>query len=71
MLDERPYEGIPAAAREALDESAFDGALADFGVSVSLWKITAEFPLYLSRPEVVGDTDKWDFRWTIGFSRLF
>ncbi len=70
VLDDRKYEGIPAAAREEL-EPAFDGALADFGVSVSLWKITAEFPLFLSRPEVVGETDKWDFRWTIGFSRLF
>ena len=70
VLDDRKYEGIPAAARPGL-AGAFDGTLADFGVSVSLWKITAEFPLFLSRPEVVGETDKWDFRWTIGFSRLF
>ncbi len=70
VLDDRKYEGIPAWERERL-EGAFDGTLADFGVSVSLWKITAEFPLFLSRPEVVGETDKWDFRWTIGFNRLF
>ena len=70
VLDDRPYEGIPASAREEL-EGEFDGVLSDFGVSVSLWKITAEFPIYLRRPEVVGGTDKWDFRWTIGFSRLF
>ena len=67
VLDEHRFEGIPAAARPGL-EGAFDGILADFGVSLSLWKITAEFPLYLNRPEVVGGKDKWDFRWTIGFS---
>jgi hypothetical protein len=70
VLDDRKLEGIPASARAGL-KSAFDGTLADFGVSLSLWKITAEFPLYLSRPEVVGGKDKWDSRWTIGFSRLF
>jgi hypothetical protein len=70
VLDDRTFEGIPASEREAL-EGAFDGTLADFGVSLSIWKITAEFPLYLNRPEVVGGKDKWDFRWTIGFSRLF
>jgi hypothetical protein len=70
VLDDRTSEGIPPSSRAAL-AGDFGGTLADFGVSLSLWKITAEFPLYLNRPEVVGATDKWDFRWTIGFSRLF
>jgi len=71
VLDERPLEGLPPGVRGAFDENAFDNVLTDFGLSVSLWKITAEFPLYLSNPKLVGEKDKWDFRWTIGFSRLF
>jgi|WetSurMetagenome_2_1015567.scaffolds.fasta_scaffold08250_2 hypothetical protein len=70
VLDDRKNEGIPESERERL-EGAFRGSLVDFGVSVSVWKLTAEFPLYLNRPEIVGETDKWDARWTIGFSRLF
>jgi len=71
VLDDRPLEGVPASQHAGLNEDMFDANLVDFGVSLSLWKITAEFPLYLSHPSVVGGTDKWDFRWTIGFSRLF
>ena len=71
VFDERPLEGLPPSVRGTFDENTFDGVLTDFGVSVSLWKITAEFPLYLSKPALVGSTDKWDFRWTIGFTRLF
>ena len=71
VLDERPLEGLPPGVRDAYDENAFDNVLTDFGLSASLWKITAEFPVYLSNPKFVGEKDKWDFRWTIGFSRLF
>ncbi|MDD4857689.1 MAG: M1 family metallopeptidase [Candidatus Krumholzibacteria bacterium] len=71
VLDERPLEGLAPGVRGSLDENAFDNVLSDFGVGVSVWKLTAEFPLYLSNPELVGGSDKWDFRWTIGFSRLF
>jgi hypothetical protein len=71
VLDKRPLEGLAPGVRGTYDENAFDNVLTDFGFSVSLWKLTAEFPLYLSNPTFVGDTDKWDFRWTIGFNRLF
>jgi hypothetical protein len=71
VLDERPLEGLPPGVRGAHDENAFDNVLTDFGLSVSLWKITAELPFYLSNPNFVGEKDKWDFRWTIGFTRLF
>lgn len=71
VFDERPLEGLPPGLRGSFDENTFDDMLTDFGVSVSLWKITAEFPIYLSKPALVGSTDKWDFRWTIGFTRLF
>jgi hypothetical protein len=71
VLDKRPLEGLPPGIRDGFDENSFDNVLTDFGVGVSLWKITAEFPLYLSNPALVGEADRWDFRWTIGFSRLF
>jgi hypothetical protein len=71
VLDERELEGIPVWEREGIDEGTFDTGFSGAGVSVSLWKITAEFPLFLSKPELVGEEDEWDFRWTIGFSRLF
>jgi hypothetical protein len=71
VLDERPLEGLSPDVCGDFDENAFDNVLTDFGVSVSLWKLTAEFPLYLSNPALVGETDEWDFRWTIGFNRLF
>jgi len=71
VLDERPLEALPPGVRGAFDENAFDNVLTDFGVGVSLWKITAEFPLYLSNPALVGEQNRWDFRWTIGLTRLF
>ena len=71
ISDQRPLEGLPPTARGKFDENTFDNVLTDFGVSVSLWRITAEFPLYLSDPELVGGGEKWDFRWTVGFTRLF
>ena len=69
VLDEKPLEGLPP--RSGLTDGNFDKILADAGVGVRLWKISAEFPLYLNHPCIVGEKDKWDFRWTIGFNRLF
>jgi hypothetical protein len=71
VTDERPLEGLPPGVRQTFDAGTFDGVLSDFGVGVNLWRFTAEFPLYLNHPCLVGETDHWDFRWTIGFNRLF
>ncbi len=71
VLDARPLEGLAPWERSAFDENYFDGILLDSGVGVSIWKLTAEFPLYLSHPALVGQDEKWDLRWTIGFERLF
>jgi len=71
IYDERPLEGLSPDVRGTFDENMFDNFLTDFGVSVSLWKITAEFPIYVSDPQLVGGGEKWDFRWTVGFTRLF
>jgi hypothetical protein len=71
VMDDNPLEGLPPSARSALDEKIFDRILVDAGVGVRFWKISAEFPVYLNHPPIVGEKDQWDFRWTIGFTRLF
>ncbi len=71
VLSEHPMEFLPAAMRAALDPTVFDGYISDFGVGISVWKLTAEFPLYLSNPEISGEEEQWDLRWTVGFKRLF
>jgi hypothetical protein len=71
VMDARPLEGLAPWVRGSFDENCFDEMLLDAGVGVSLWKLTAEFPLYLSHPALVGQDEKWDLRWTIGFKRLF
>ena len=71
VMDARPLEGLAPWARGSFDENYFDEILLDSGVGVNLWKFTAEFPLYLSHPVLVGEDEKWDLRWTIGFERLF
>jgi hypothetical protein len=71
VLDEHPLEGLPPAMRDDFSDGIFDEILQDFGVGVNLWKLTAEFPLYISHPILTGDEEEWDFRWTIGIHRLF
>ncbi|MCK4538674.1 MAG: M1 family metallopeptidase [Candidatus Krumholzibacteria bacterium] len=70
-LGEDPLEALPTEARDALGEDAFDSVLQDAGAGIRIWKLTAEFPFYLSHPEISGETEQWDMRWTIGFSSLF
>jgi hypothetical protein len=70
-LGEDPLEALPTEAREALGEDAFDSVLQDAGAGIKIWNITAEFPFYLSHPEISGESEQWDMRWTIGFSSLF
>ena len=71
VLSEHPMEFLPASMRATLDPTVFDGYISDFGVGISVWKLTAEFPLYLSNPEISGEEEEWDLRWMIGFNRLF
>lgn len=71
VMDARPLEGLAPWVRESFDENYFDEMLLDAGVGVNLWKLKAEFPLFLSHPALVGQDEKWDFRWTIGIERLF
>jgi hypothetical protein len=71
VLSNRPMKLLPAGAQAELDPAVFDEIIQDFGVGVSLWKLTAEFPLYLSHPEISGEQERWDFRWTVGIHRLF
>ena len=71
VLSERPMEYLPTGMQTTLDPTVFDGYIIDFGVGVSVWKLTAELPLYLSNPEISGEEDEWDLRWTIGIHRLF
>jgi hypothetical protein len=71
VLSKRPMEFLPLEMQTALDPTLFDGIISDFGVGVSVWKLTAEFPLYLSNPEISGEEEQWDLRWMVGFKRLF
>lgn len=71
VLSERPMEFLPLEMQSTLEPTLFDRIISDFGVGVSIWKLTAEFPLYLSNPEISGEEEQWDFRWTVGFNRLF
>ena len=71
VLSKRPMEFLPLDMQETLDPTLFDGIISDFGVGVSVWKLTAEFPLYLSNPEISGEEEQWDLRWAVGFNRLF
>lgn len=71
IIDKKPLEGLPPELRATADMSAFHKAVTDFGVGVSLWRLNAEFPLYLNHPRLVGGKDQWDFRWTVGFTRSF
>lgn len=71
VLDSDPMRFVPQSLHGAVDEGTFDHVLQDLGIGVTVWKLTAQFPLYLSHPEVSGDGEKWDFRWTIGFRSLF
>ncbi|HSG28522.1 MAG TPA: M1 family aminopeptidase, partial [Candidatus Krumholzibacterium sp.] len=68
---ERPLEFIPDPVRGALPEGTLDGFVYDGGVGIRLWKLAVEFPLYLSHPEISGQEEKWDYRWTIGLNTLF
>lgn len=71
VFDSRPMEFLPVSLQGVLDEDTFDGVIQDFGIGVKFWRITAEFPFYLSHPALSGDEEKWDYRWTIGFDSLF
>jgi len=47
------------------------GIISDYGIGVNMFGITAEFPFYVSHPSVIGETEKFDFRWTVGIHTLF
>lgn len=71
VFDQKPLEGLPPTMRGGFDEDFFNDVIYDFGVGISIWRITAEFPFYISHPKLTGDEEKWDLRWTIGINRLF
>lgn len=71
VMDDRPFEVLPPGLAATLPEDTFDGALQDFGVGLKLWRIKAEFPLYLSHPRLSGDEEKWEARWTVGLDMTF
>jgi hypothetical protein len=66
VLDEKPFETLPPELAEELGPGWFETVLQDFGIGVKLWRVTAEFPIWVSRPELNGGGEPWDFRWTVG-----
>ncbi len=71
VLDSSPLHLVPEPLSSELDSDIFDDILQDFGIGVRVWKLTANFPLYISHPSLTGDEEKWEYRWTIGFNSLF
>ncbi len=71
VLDKRPQEFLPPGLWASLDKEIFNDVLQDFGLGLKVWKLSAEFPLYISHPSLTGDRENWDFRWTIGLESLF
>ena len=71
VLDDRPLEALPTDLAESLGRNFFDSWMQDFGIGIKVWVIKAEMPLWLSHPELSGETEEWDLRWTIGIHTLF
>lgn len=65
VLDNAPLATLPPGLAAELGPDWFDAALQDFGIGVRLWRLTAEFPAWISRPAIAGGGDPWDFRWTV------
>ena len=71
VLDNRPMEALPTDLAESLEHDFFQSWMQDFGVGIKVWVIKAEMPLWLSHPELSGETEDWYARWTIGIHTLF
>jgi hypothetical protein len=71
VLDNKPFDTLPLHLQETLGPNFFDAWLQDFGVGLQIWKLKAEFPLYISQPILTGEEKDWDFRWTVGIHSLF
>ncbi len=71
VFDKKPLEGLPPSVRGGFDNDFFKEILCDFGAGVRLGPFVAEFPFYISHPQLAGEDEKLDFRWTIGFQGLF
>jgi hypothetical protein len=76
VYDKNPFLELSNTEIDALEDtgvtsSIFKNGVSDFGVGVSLFGITADFPIYLSHPLIINGKEKWDFRWTIGINKLF
>ncbi len=71
ILDNRPFEALPADLADSLDPDFFQSWMQDAGVGVKIWVFKAEFPLWLSHPELSGEEEQWAPRWTVGIHTLF
>ena len=71
VLDSKPYENLPPDFALNLGDDFFGNIFSDFGASIQVWRIVAEFPIYVSHPALTGESEQWDFRWTIGINSLF
>jgi hypothetical protein len=71
VLDDRPFEALPAGLAEDLGPVFFESWLQDFGIGMKIWAIKAEVPLWLSNPELSGEEKEWAPRFTLGIETLF
>ncbi len=71
VYDEEPLNGLAPWRRNSIDPDILEKIVSDFGIGVRFFGLSAEFPVYLSHPSIVGEDEKWDFRWTIAVRKLF
>lgn len=71
VYNDNPINGVAPWSRAGLDPDVLKGFISDFGIGIRLFGFSAEFPVYLSHPSIVGEGEKWDLRWTVTVGTLF
>ena len=71
VYNDNPINGVAPWSRAGIDPDTLKKVISDFGIGIRMFGISAEFPLYLSHPSIVGEEEKWDFRWSVSVGALF
>jgi len=79
ILDNVNPIGSSARVQSLVDAGVLQGTIQDAGIGLRsnvrwpFWHFTArvDFPLWLNRPEIIGESDKTAFRYLVGISSAF